>query len=207
MNLFDNLKAITESPHGWTTIEKAKVFAGIILATRPSHVVEVGVWSGRGTIACALACKENGVGRVYGIDPYDASASSEGQTGKNLEWWSKQDHEAMYRYCLSQIEAFGVKDIAEIMRLRSDQVEPHTIPGHIGLLIVDGNHGPQAIKDVQRFSARVPVGGYVVLDDLSWEGGAVSESARWLQANGFNKCFRVQDWAVFQRVRLSKGSK
>lgn len=210
-DLFQQLKAVTDLPHGWTSYEKAKTLAGIILALRPACVVEIGVWSGRGTIACALALKEVGHGKCYGIDPYDPAASAEGQTGENLAWWSKQDHEFMYRYCLDQIRAFIVEDYAEIVRKRSDDVEPHTLPNSIGLLVCDGNHGPQAVKDVQRFAPRVHVGGFIVMDDLHWQDGGVSQGVDYLLANGFSENYRVNkpgdDWAVFQRVKPHKEKK
>lgn len=209
INLFQNLKAVTDLPHGWTSFEKSKTLAGIILATRPALVIEVGVWSGRGTIACALACKDVGKGMVVGIDPYDPLASAEGQTGENLEWWSKQDHEAMFQYCQQQIAAFGVQENVTLIRKHSNAVDPAEL-GEVGLLILDGNHGPQAFSDIQRFSQRIPVGGYALLDDLNWKNGGVSLAVDFLLKNGFIECFRVQksgdDWAVFQRVKQPKKS-
>jgi hypothetical protein len=208
-NLFDELQRVTDLPHGWTSYEKAKTLAGIILAKRPSVVVEIGVWSGRGLISCALACREVGYGKCFGIDPYEAAASVDGQTGENKAWWGTRNHDEMFHYCNAMIDEFEVKDIATVMRMRSDDVIPEReFTNSIGLLSVDGNHGPQALRDVQRFTPHVRVGGFVVLDDLHWDGGAVGASVEWLLSNGFIEHFRVQkpgdDWAVFQRVRKSK---
>jgi hypothetical protein len=208
-NLFDQLKSVTDLPHGWTSPEKAKTLAGIILATRPKVILEIGTWSGRGIISCALACKEVGRGVCYGIDPYEAAASAEGQTGENLQWWSTRDHDFMHGYFQDQLKAFLVPEV-KLLRKRSDDVSPNEFD-EIGLLVLDGNHGPQALRDIQRFAPRIPVGGFAVLDDLHWDGGAVTASVDYLLKNGFMEHFRVQkpsdDWAVFQRVRLPKGAK
>jgi cephalosporin hydroxylase len=211
VNLFESLKAVTDLPHGWTSYEKAKTLAGIILATRPACVVEIGVWSGRGLISCALACREVGYGKCYGIDPYEAAASAEGQTGENLEWWSKQNHQAMMDYCLAKIHEFQVGELASLIRERSDNVNLSEFQPSIGLLVLDGNHSMQALKDIQRFAPKIHVGGFALLDDLHWQDGGVTKSVEYLLANGFIEHFRVHkpgdDWAVFQRVKPHKEKK
>lgn len=207
-NLFDQLKAVTDLPHGWTSFEKAKALTGIVFATRPHTVVEIGVWSGKSLISMALACKDVGAGKCYGIDPFEASASVIGQTGANAEWWSKQEaHEHMLGYFQRQVIAFGVSDVVEHVRDLSDNVNVNQWDA-INLLHIDGNHGPQALKDAQRFAPKIPVGGFAVLDDLNWQDGGVSQAVDYLLSAGFIEHFRLKkegnDWGVFQRVKASK---
>lgn len=203
MNLYDQIAEACASPHGWCTELKARTLASLVIGTRPSTVVEIGVWSGKSLLPMALACRENNFGYVIGIDPYEPTASVEGQTGANKEWWaSVANHQAIHDYFLAQVEHFGVGKYVRLIRNKSDDVLP---PMGIGLLNIDGNHGPQALVDTTRFAPFVALGRFVVLDDLHWEGGAVSESADWLINHGFTELFRVttppDDWAVFQRTK------
>ena len=56
------------------------VLYGLVRSQRPKVIVEIGCARGRSTCALALACRNNGVGRVYAIDPHTANAwSDEGQ--------------------------------------------------------------------------------------------------------------------------------
>ncbi len=149
----------------------------------------------------ALACREIGHGMVIGIDPYEPAASIEGQGPANVAWWgSVENHEAMHTYFLDQVTRLGLQNVTRLIRKRSDDVMP---PENIGILHADGNHGPQAAKDVKHFAPSVKLGGFVVLDDLHWDGGAVSDAADWLTFHGFRELFREttppNDWAVFQR--------
>jgi len=206
MKLFEQIKEIVALPHGWCTIEKAYTLANLVLCEKPQTVVEIGVWSGKSMMPMALACKANGDGMVWGIDPYSGAASVEGQTGDNAHWWGKtitpKIYDEMYEIAKTVIYTYEAAAFCQILRCKSDDLTPFQ---QIDLLHVDGNHGPQALKDVQRFSPMVPIGGHVVLDDLSWAGGAVSQSVTWLLENGFIELFRVtapegNDWAVFKRT-------
>lgn len=200
VTLFSKIKEVISGAHGWCSYEKAKALAGIILATRPRLVVEIGVWSGKSLLPMALACKEVGVGKVIGIDPYSPQASVQGQTHEHAEWWGKVDHEGMWRLCNGLVDRYGVRGIVELKRERSDDTP---VPEDIGLLHVDGNHGEQALRDVARFAPAVVAGGFVVLDDLHWDGGGVTQAAGALETLGFRQLFAVHkpptdDWGVFQ---------
>lgn len=202
MNLYDKIAEVCASPHGWCTFRKAETLAGLVVGTRPDTIVEIGVWSGKSLLPMALACREIGRGLVIGIDPYEPAASVEGQGGQNKEWWSTQPHQEMHDMFLAEVHRLGLQNVTRLIRDRSDNVLP---PQNIGLLNLDGNHGPQALRDAKRFAPEIKPGGFIVLDDLHWDGGAVSAAAQWLQASGFSELFSEQtppnDWAVFQKLQ------
>src|SRR5262249_33074218 len=54
------------------------VLYGLVRAACPEVVVEIGSARGRSTCAMALACRQNGRGKVYAIDPHTDNAWSEG---------------------------------------------------------------------------------------------------------------------------------
>jgi len=207
MNLYDQIAEVCASPHGWCTEAKAKTLASLVIGTRPDIIVEIGVWSGKSLLPMALACREIGHGMVIGIDPYEPAASIEGQGPANVAWWgSAENHKRMHDYFLDQVNRMALQNVTRLIRKRSDDVTP---PATIGLLHVDGNHGAQAMRDVQRFAPNVRDGGFIVLDDLHWDGGEVTKSVDTLLAAGCTELFRVvkssgaerDDWAVFQKLK------
>lgn len=191
--------ALEEIGHGWTSPDQAHKLAEAILTGLPAISVEIGVYAGKGLIAMALAHKEIRLGKVIGIDPWSATASSQEQLDpEHHKFWSNLDHEQIYRLCMANIEKFGVQDYVEIIRAPSDEVMP---PERIGVLRIDGNHGPQADRDVRRFCPKVTVGGILHLDDLYWKGGASeSGSDRWLEANGWAEIGLIDTGAIFRRM-------
>lgn len=199
INLLQEIQEANESNHhGWTTIEQAVSMACAIVSTRPQVSVEIGVYAGKGIVPMAMAHRFIGSGKVIGIDPWDPVASVEGQVHDNDKtWWSALDHEDIYRTCMSEIGKYGLSGWSEIIRKRSNDVE---VPGGIGLIRIDGNHGEQAFVDAQRFCPSVNPGGFLFLDDMGWSGGSVSKASEWLMSNGWIHIYNIGDTGVFQRV-------
>ena len=189
---------ITPQMDGWCIPEKACDFAAFILSLRPKVSVEIGVWGGRGTLSMALAHRFIDFGHVVAIDPWSASASIVGQTGKDLDYWSNQEmHDLVYGRFMKNLAILQLHNWVEVQRKRSDEA---TLPDVIDFAVLDGNHAEQAIADVDRVGKRVPVGGVVYLDDLKWTGGAVGRAAENLVKMGFRKLYGRDQGAFFQRV-------
>jgi len=200
VELFTTIARVNPTLHGWCTDQRAADTAAVVLALRPKLSVVIGVFGGRDTIAAAMAHRAVGSGRVLAIDPWLAVASVEGQTGEDAKWWNDQEkHDAVYRGFLRSLNDNGIgPEWVEVKRARSDEVTP---PEDIGLLISDGNHGPQAIRDIERYAPNVILGGFAYLDDLKWAGGAVLESVQKLLSMGFVELYKRDGGAWFQRVR------
>ncbi len=197
-NLFKQIEELIPKLDGWCVPEKAAEFAAIIIALRIELSVEIGVWGGRGTFAMALAHRFTGRGKVIAIDPWSAPASVAGQEGENAEWWKDQTrHDLVYNRFLANIESLGLQAWIDVKKARSDQVVE---PRGVGLLVIDGNHGEQAMADVKRFTPFVNLGGIVYLDDLNWQGGAVTRAAEWMTKHGYCTLFARDQGAFFQRV-------
>jgi len=195
----------------WCSLSRAQTLASIVLAMRPRMVVEIGIWQGGSAIPMLLAMKhvarvEHGVaGRFIAIDPWSSAASvagmaadSEVNTKKNIEWWSKVDHERVYQVFRARLKKHEVDGICDIRRAPSDDVEP---PASIQLLSIDGNHNEQAIRDVDRFAAKVDVGGFLALDDLDWSTGTVKRAHDRALELGFVDRYRLGTGVVMQRTR------
>jgi predicted O-methyltransferase YrrM len=157
---------------GWCTPDKAISLASRVLAEQPSICVEIGVFGGRSLCAIALALKENGSGKVYGIDPWKASASvaGYGQNDSNCQWWKSIDHEAIYRGCMDWINNLCVKDQVEIIRkTNKEALDEVKALGEIGMLHIDGNHTEESsMFDVENYVPLCAPGAIVWFDDMDW---------------------------------------
>lgn len=182
---------------GWCTVDKAYDLAAAVLTIRPEVCVEIGVFGGSSLLPIAMALNAVGRGQVIGVDPWDPAESAKGQEGADLAWWTSLDHEKIYQGFMRAVVAEGVSNQVVVLRQTS---EATPVPKVIDLLHLDGNHGPQAFKDVKRFGAKVRVGGMAFLDDIGWKGGAVGKAAEWLLGQGFVKLYDRDTGAMFQRV-------
>lgn len=201
MKLFSDITELVPKLHGGTwphQVVKAQTLAGLVIGLRPKIIVEIGVFGGASLIPMAMALRETGSGVVWGIDPWENAASVEGQDGGNAEWWAKLDHVAIMHDFLSVVNDIGLGGVIETHRKRSDDVTP---PPVIGIFHCDGNHGPQALRDVQRYAPNVRVGGIAILDDLDWSGGAVRQGEEHLFSLGFVMLYTLGTGACYQRIR------
>lgn len=204
MNLQTEIEsALKEIGHGWTTPNKALMLASAVIALRPKVSIEVGVWAGKGMISLALAHKYIGGGMVYGIDPYSAAASAEGQENpEDKKWWSEVDHEMIYRLAQENIRKYGCQNVCQLIRKKSADYEP---PNRIGILIIDSNHGDESLKDFHRYCPMVGIGGLLFADDLGWSGGSVAKAIKLLPHFGFKELYRIENkdenFGVFQRIK------
>jgi hypothetical protein len=199
MNAYTELTQLMPTLHGWCSLEKAITLYNIVRAVRPNIVVEIGVWGGRSFFPMAMALKENHQGTIIGIDPWSTEASAEGQTtNSDHQWWQEvANHELVYQHFMHQLDKLGLNGVSEIHRAKSEKID---LPMGIGLLHLDGNHGPQAYDETVRLAPRVIQHGFVVLDDLTWSGGHVQRAADWMKENGFLELHHLGTGAVYLKT-------
>lgn len=197
--LFRQIEDLVPTLGGWSIPEKCCEFAAIVVAFRPRVTVELGTWMGRGAFSLAMAHRFVGCGKVHVVDPWSGAASAVGMDGQNAEWWEdQQKHELAYqKFCEMQ----GILSLGEWMVVQRKTSDEGEIPSGIGLLIIDGNHGPQAIKDVERWAPHVSHGGIVYLDDINWSGGAVARAGKMLMEDGFVPLYKRDQGIFYQRTR------
>lgn len=194
--LIARIESLVVGLDGWCSPAKACTLASAVIALRPDTVVEIGVWGGRSFLPMAMAMREIGRGMAIGIDPWNPKASMIGQSQANREWWGNIDHEMVYGRFMKNVSELGLSNVVKICRAKSDEVEP---PQSIGILHIDGNHGPQAEKDIQRFAPNVKAGGLLIMDDLNWEGGYVGRAYENAKRMGFEELYRIEMGSCLQR--------
>ena len=184
---------------GWTDAEQGIHMAQSIIDLKHPVSVELGVYAGKGLVCMALGHKANGSGKVIGIDPWLPSASVEGQPEDHAKWWAKLDHDRIYNMAKENVIRYGVSEFAQLVRSKSEDAP---VPLEIGVLRIDGNHGPRCIVDVRRFAPAVVVGGTLYLDDVNWPNGPLQNGAdEDLADMGFAKILEIGSTYVFKRTR------
>lgn len=198
MKLMDDIEQFINSGiGGWTSVAKAQTFAALILSYRPMVSVELGCWMGRGAISLALAHKEIGRGMCYAIDAWSPVASAEGQDDINRKHWAESDHEIAYKTMQDYVARLAVQNTIKVIRAKTNEAP---MPEGIGFLIIDANHGDEAIGDVKRWVPKVLTGGFVYMDDLDWSGGAVRRAEAQLKSMGFRELYPIETGALYQRL-------
>lgn len=203
--LFTEILELNKSITGWCSEQKAITLASLVVGLRPDVIVEVGTWQGKSLVPMALALRETGKGVVYAVDPWSAEASVEGMVHPaDREWWSNQgSHDQIYEMFRNQIHQLKLQNV-KVIRRKSDDFDP---PGQIDMLSLDGNHGEQVLRDVERYASKISLGGVIVVDDLGWSGNFVDKAMNKLSEMGFVEKYRVHEeqiWAVLQRLVLTK---
>lgn len=162
---------------GWCVIEKALELAQFIIDEKPKNLVSIGIFAGGSFIPQALALKENGAGKIWGIDPWSTSAAieqvfSDGSISPADEevarkWWETVDLERMMRLCMEGVWRYGLQERAIVIRATSQDC--YELFNEISLLEIDGNHSEVAsCRDVELYLPRLKSGGLLLFDDAHW---------------------------------------
>lgn len=197
--VFRHIEQLVPSLGGWSVPEKVCEFAAIIVGLRPRVSVEIGTWEGRGAFGMALAHRFINHGKTYVVDPWSAAASIDGQGEADKNWWGRQEiHDGAYVRFTTMMETLQLGPWLDVQRATSEQAK---IPEGIGLLVLDGNHGEQAVKDVDRWAPHIGAGGILYLDDLNWSGGAVTAAGNRAMELGFIPLYQRDQGMFYQRAR------
>lgn len=205
IELYDKIRALIPTDpsapqplHGWAEFPKAIYLASMVLAMKPKIIVEIGVWGGRSFFPMALACQQLGEGYVIGVDPWSPDESAKDQDDANKTWWKEvANHELVYQHFDYHLKKLKLAGITEIHKVKSDDFDP---PSSVDLSHIDGNHGPQAIRDIKKMAAVTSRYGLIILDDVSWSGGNVKHGADWLKENGFIELHPLGTGAVYMKI-------
>lgn len=162
------------APEGgdWCGAGRAVDLAQLVIELEPSCVVELGVWMGGSAIPMAIALRHLGHGQLVAVDAWSAEASAAGQEGDHAAWWRSlgdDGHRRARRAFLDRLEKHRIgPDRCVVAWRRSGEAD---VPASIDLLHHDANHGPQIVRDVERWVPAVRVGGILIINDLDWPGG------------------------------------
>jgi predicted O-methyltransferase YrrM len=134
---------------------------GICRAMKPETVVEIGSARGYSTCALALACQQNGRGKVYAIDPHDSNPYTACGPDKAPE---------NYEFLLSRLKDYELTpDWCEVIRSTSSEVS-RVWNKPIDLLFIDGDHSYECVKsDFEAFRPWLRELSLVAFHDSMWK--------------------------------------
>src|SRR5207244_2473571 len=87
-------------------------------------------------------------------------------------WLNTTDFEAIYRGVIACLGRLGLQGYCTLVRKRSeDAAEQFAMDGlEFDLVHIDGNHDTALVtRDVEQYAERLRPGGFVILDDVSWD--------------------------------------
>ncbi len=166
--------------HGWCSYQKASVLIDLLFAVKPKVVVEIGVWAGKSLIPMAYVLKLIKSGKIYGIDPWDSNASTQGLMHEaTKEFWRLANHEAVLNRLEGQIRQFELENQIELIRATSLDAP---LIEKIDILHIDGNHSDEtSFIDVVKWVPLVRKGGWIIFDDINWQENGIRTNQRAVQ--------------------------
>lgn len=160
---------------GGCSVEKAHVLAWLIRHGRLAASVDVGVYRGRSFIPQAWAHRMYTGGIAYGVDPYsrvEACQHDNPRLADELDRWVETtDFDDLYDDVQDICRRLGLRDNSELMRMTSSAAAKGFVDRGVslGLIHIDGNHDTAAVtQDVRDYMPLLQIGGFLVLDDISW---------------------------------------
>ena len=161
---------------GGCRLSKAHLMAWLICRFHLKRTADIGVYRGRSLFPQALAHKRFTGGVVYGIDPWCAAEARQLDTPAMRElldrFANETDFQGIYEQIMGLMEQWEVKDHCILLRKTSVSAAGYFRKNGISLDLVhiDGNHDTRVVtKDVKLYLPLLNSGGFVVLDDVSWE--------------------------------------
>lgn len=185
---------------GWTTQEKAEVLAGLIIDHRPQLLVEVGIFGGRSLFAQAMALRENGMGIIWGIDPWSLDAALEGDIGEeNVRWWSSNMKlEDIYEGFIKAVMELKLLKECRWIRERGEVACKLFNKQTIELCHLDANHSEFcSCRDVQIWHPKIKPGGFLVMDDTDWT--TQSKALKIVDGFGYKEVMKTMTFTVFRK--------
>ena len=130
----------------------------VVRLWRPKVVVEIGSARGQSTCTLAQACRQNGLGKVYAIDPNTPNDWSESGTGGDN-----------YEFLRARLREYGLDPWCEVIRETSVEAAKHWT-GPIDFLFIDGDHSYEGVKhDFEAFKPWLTEHAIVAFHDTAWE--------------------------------------
>lgn len=159
---------------GGSPLNKCYVMAYLIKKFDLKNYVEIGVYKGRSIFSVSQAIKDN-TGTAYGIDPYELSEAMQYNIDENLRdqvnhFVEKLNFEDLYINFILKREAFGLKNVIELIRKTSSEAVIDLQHIEIDMLHIDGNHEyKHVLEDLTNYAPLIKDGGFIVFDDIHWD--------------------------------------
>jgi predicted O-methyltransferase YrrM len=139
--------------------DSAWLLYGLARSLKPRVCVEIG--SARGKSACyiGMALRDNGLGKLYAIDPHTRTD------------WNDSNSVDTYEIFNKNLKYVGVNGYVEVIRKGSDEAA-RGWDRPIDLLFIDGDHSYEGVRrDWEAYSRFLTDFGVTVFHDTTWDIG------------------------------------
>lgn len=137
--------------------ESSYILYGLTRSMKPEVCVEIGSARGRSACFIGMALNENGLGKLFAIDPHTQTS------------WNDNESVHTYDIMRQNLVRLGVAEQVEILRQTSEQAAK-SWSRPIDLLFIDGDHSYEGVKrDWDLFVPHVRDFGIVIFHDTLWE--------------------------------------
>lgn len=134
------------------------ILYSLVRALEPEAIVEIGSARGKSTCAMALACSENGKGKVFAIDPHMENSWTD--AGNELD---------SGRFLEGRLSEYGLTPWCQMIRSRSVDAAGGW-SRKIDLLFIDGDHTYEGVRrDFELFAPFLTDRSIVCFHDTLWE--------------------------------------
>lgn len=188
---------------GWADESRVNMLIDLVLNHKPKVIVEIGIFGGRSLFAMAFALRHLGQGYVVGIDPWSKEAACEGESEKNIEWWSeKVDLEKIYSSFVQNVLALKLTKECRWIRATAEEAAPLFRNESIDLLSLDSNHSELvSCRQVTEWLPRIAPRGVILMDDVHWPSQA--KALNMIRESGLRTMQEIHNsegaWAAFQK--------
>ena len=192
--LFAEVKAALPKMEGWCSPEKAEKMIRLITDEKLKTLVEIGTFGGSSLIPQAMALKNNGVGMIYGIDPWtNGDALEEMKSEENRQWWGKLDMQYIYRHCCKNVSTYGLSEYVTLLVGKAEDMVSRFADGSLDMLHIDGNHSEAlSYLDATLYLPKLRAGGICCFDDIWWMDGTDDATTRRAILHLSDHCDRVE---------------
>jgi predicted O-methyltransferase YrrM len=165
----DAIHAATDRIHGWWAPDAGRKLYELVKRSE-GNVLELGAWCGRSTawIAAALAARGDEA-FVHSVDTWEGTPDEPVHAELMKDLPEGLTLLGLWQRNLKELDLDGY---AVYWKLTTREARRIFQGSTFGVLLIDADHSYKAVKwDFENYSELVPVGGYVVLDDVpSWHG-------------------------------------
>jgi hypothetical protein len=164
-----SLNVSVDDVPGWLDQKIAWGMTDLIRTMKPDVVVELGVYGGKSLIVQAAALRDNGNGKIYGIDPWRNKDVLEGLApNEDPAFWRSHDMARVHDGCMRAIWQNKLENVV-IIRAPAHDARDLFAWNSIDVLYIDDGHSEKAsCRDVLDYLPRVRGGGYIWIDDADW---------------------------------------
>jgi predicted O-methyltransferase YrrM len=156
---------------------KGNVIKELINTSNAKLCVEIGVFKGSSLLYFAESLQDTG-GKVIGIDPYQLTNLKNDIPDKvsshliyNVLFTEQKVLDEIHSKLIEIVEDNNLNNLIEIVRDTSENYYHNLNVESIDVLHIDGNHDEEYVtKDIVNYLPLVKRGGYILMDDITWDG-------------------------------------